>query len=99
MRIALALFFVLLVGGTACGLGIEDLSFYATFDDGLAAACSAGEGKDSRLGNCWAEAVRYYYEKQRPASLRPTADWYPPSVFFQGMKFMLYGDPSLRLAR
>lgn len=27
----------------------------------------------------------------------PTAGWYPPSIFFQGMKFMLFGDPSLDL--
>jgi hypothetical protein len=40
---------------------------------------------------------RYYYDKERLAQLKPTADWYPPSIFFQGMKFMLFGDPSLRL--
>lgn len=28
---------------------------------------------------------------------QPDAGWYPPSIFFQGMKFMLFGDPSLRL--
>ncbi len=56
-----------------------------------------GQGKESRLGDYWAEAVRYYFEKERLSHLKPTADWYPPSVFFQGMKFMLYGDPSLRL--
>jgi hypothetical protein len=27
------------------------------------------------------------------------ADWYPPSIFFQGMKYMLFGDPSLQLPR
>ena len=48
-----------------------------------------------RLGSCWLNAVRYYHEKQQLADLKPTADWYPPSIFFQGMKFMLFGDPSL----
>src|SRR2546422_8441911 len=24
----------------------------------------------------------------------PTEDWYPPSIFFQGKKFMVYGDRS-----
>jgi hypothetical protein len=24
-------------------------------------------------------------------------DWYPPSIFFQGMKFLLFGDPTLPL--
>lgn len=39
----------------------------------------------------------YYYEKECLAALKPNAGWYPPSVFFQSMKFMLFGDPSLRL--
>jgi hypothetical protein len=55
------------------------------------------EAKEPRLGECWAGAVRYYYEHEHLADLKPTADWYPPSIFFQGMKFMLFGDPSLRL--
>ena len=29
--------------------------------------------------------------------LRPNDDWYPPTIFFQGMKYMVYGDPSLPL--
>ncbi len=50
-----------------------------------------------RLGDCWADAVRYYYDKENLAGLKPSQSWYPPSIFFQGMKFMLFGDPSLRL--
>ncbi len=50
-----------------------------------------------RLGDCWAEAIRHYYEKERLAELKPNDDWYPPSIFFQGMKFMVLGDPTLRL--
>jgi peptidase C25-like protein len=50
-----------------------------------------------RLGDCWASAIRHYYEKENLATLKPNDDWYPPSIFFQGMKFMLFGDPSLRL--
>ncbi len=50
-----------------------------------------------RLGDCWNYAIAHYYSKERLASLKPTPDWYPPSVFFQGMKFMLFGDPSLLL--
>ncbi|MHB1037023.1 MAG: C25 family cysteine peptidase [Pirellulales bacterium] len=56
-----------------------------------------GRAAEPRLGDCWAEAVRYYYDRERLADLKPTPDWYPPSIFFQGMKFMLFGDPSLRL--
>lgn len=50
-----------------------------------------------RLGDCWSHAVSYYFDKERLSELRPTESWYPPSIFFQGMKFMLFGDPSLRL--
>jgi hypothetical protein len=51
-----------------------------------------------RLGDCWASAVSYYYDKEGLARLRPNNDWYPPSIFFQGMKFVLFGDPTLPLA-
>jgi hypothetical protein len=30
------------------------------------------------------------------ATLKPNHDWYPPSIFFLGMKYMVYGDPALR---
>lgn len=56
-----------------------------------------GRASEPRLGDCWAEAVRHYYEKERLATLAPNDDWYPPSIFFQGMKFMLFGDPSMRM--
>jgi len=56
-----------------------------------------GKAKTPRLGDCWAEAVVYYYDQEHLAALKPDADWYPPSIFFQGMKFMLFGDPSLRM--
>lgn len=49
----------------------------------------------SRLGDCWAGAIVYYHERERLAHLKPNSDWYPPSIFFQGMKFMLFGDPTL----
>ncbi len=55
------------------------------------------EAKEPRLGDCWASAIRHYFSKEHLATLKPNADWYPPSIFFQGMKFMLFGDPSLRL--
>ncbi len=52
-------------------------------------------GIAQRLGDCWAGAVSKYYDREHLADLKPNADWYPPSIFFQGMKFMLFGDPSL----
>jgi len=58
---------------------------------------SLASAKEPRLGDCWSSAIRHYYEKEHLATLQPNADWYPPSIFFQGMKFVLFGDPSLRL--
>ena len=50
-----------------------------------------------RLGDLWVAALRHYWQAERLGELRPTADWYPPAVFFQGMKFLLFGDPTLVL--
>ncbi len=58
---------------------------------------AAAESRDGRIGDWWSRAVAYYYDKEKLSELKPTADWYPPSIFFQGMKFMLFGDPSLRI--
>ena len=55
------------------------------------------QAKESRLGDCWNRAICHYFNKKNLATLKPNDDWYPPSIFFQGMKFMLFGDPSLRL--
>jgi hypothetical protein len=55
------------------------------------------ENAAPRLGDCWAGAIRFYHHKERLDTLQPDQGWYPPSVFFQGMKFMVFGDPSLRL--
>jgi len=51
--------------------------------------------RPARLGDCWAGTIAYYYDNQKLGTLRPNDDWYPPSIFFQGMKFMLFGDPTL----
>lgn len=58
-------------------------------------AAAAGRAEAPRLGDCWVAAVRGYHARERLAELRPTASWYPPSIFFQAMKFMVFGDPSL----
>jgi hypothetical protein len=58
---------------------------------------AVAEAREPRLGDCWASAIHFYFDKEHLATLTPTRDWYPPSIFFQGMKFMLFGDPSLRL--
>ena len=60
---------------------------------------SWGQSPKSRLGDCWMDAVHYYYDKEKLAALKPTTSWYPPSIFFQGMKYLLFGDPSLPLPK
>ncbi len=60
-------------------------------------ATRVGAGDD--LGTAWVGAVRAYHRRENLATLTPTESWYPPSIFFQGMKFMLFGDPTLRLVR
>jgi hypothetical protein len=55
------------------------------------------EAPRRRLGDAWRFGIAYYHERERLSALEPTKDWYPPSIFFQGMKFMLFGDPALLL--
>lgn len=57
----------------------------------------AMETKNVRLGDAWNQALRHYFEHEHLAELKPTSGWYPPSIFFQGMKFMVFGDPTLEL--
>ena len=73
-------------GSQPCGL---------TLVEGFVTAVA--EAKEPHLGDCWNSAIRHYFKKEKLATLKPNADWYPPSIFFQGMKFMLFGDPSLPL--
>jgi hypothetical protein len=51
------------------------------------------------VGDCWSHALSYYYEREGLATITANEDWYPASIFFQGMKFMLFGDPTLPVAR
>ena len=76
-----------------CNTGSQPCAL--TLADGFVRALA--EAREPRLGDCWAAAIRFYFEAEHLASLRPNDDWYPPSIFFQGMKFMVFGDPSLRL--
>jgi hypothetical protein len=76
-----------------CNTGSQPcaLTLMQGFSDAIA------KSKDARLGDCWNEAVEYYYDREDLEYLRPTRRWYTASVFFQAMKFMMYGDPSLVL--
>jgi hypothetical protein len=74
-------------GSQPCGL---------TLLEGFIGALGAAKG-EPRLGDCWSQAVSYYYATERLSQIVPSEDWYPASIFFQGMKFMLFGDPSLKI--
>lgn len=76
-----------------CNTGSQPCAL--TLVDGFVRAVA--DAKEPRLGDCWASAFRFYFEHEHLATLKPNDDWYPPSIFFQGMKFMLFGDPSLSL--
>ncbi|MFZ1936152.1 MAG: C25 family cysteine peptidase [Thermoguttaceae bacterium] len=73
-------------GGQPCGLALMD-GFVKSW----------GGEPSARLGDCWMRAVSYYYDQEGLATIKPDAGWYPPSIFFQAMKYMVYGDPSLKL--
>ncbi len=77
-----------------CNTGSQPCAL--TLVDGFARALA--KSRQPLLGDCWASAVSDYYERENLARLKPNEDWYPPSIFFQGMKFMLFGDPTLPLA-
>jgi hypothetical protein len=77
-----------------CNTGSQPCAL--TLAEGFVAALATADRPG--VGDCWASAVTYYYDKERLAKLKPNDDWYPPSIFFQGMKFMLFGDPTLPLA-
>jgi hypothetical protein len=74
-------------GSQPCGLILQE-----GFVDALA------NDPHATAGDCWRRAVSYYYDHQKLATVSPTEDWYPASIFFQGMKFMFYGDPTVHIA-
>lgn len=78
-----------------CNTGSQPCAL--TLIDGFVAALANTENPAPRLGDCWVSAINYYFDHEHLATLKPNQDWYPPSIFFQGMKFMVFGDPTLRL--
>ena len=73
-------------GSQPCGLTLVDGFTAALLDQDV-----------QTVGEAWSQAVSYYYDKERLRHLKPTDSWYPPSIFFQGMKFMFFGDPTLTI--
>lgn len=66
-----------------------------TLLDGFAAFVA--EHPDAAIGAVWSHAVAQYVDAEHLRELKPTADWYPPSIYFQPMKFVLLGDPTARM--
>jgi hypothetical protein len=73
-------------GSQPCGL---------TLVEGLIQGLS--RSREPRLGDGWVNAVAHYWDAQHLATIVPDDGWYPASIFFQGMKYMLFGDPSIRM--
>jgi hypothetical protein len=81
-----------------CNTGAQPCAL--TLLEGLLASVSGADSaapRAARLGDAWDAALAHYWRAEHLATLTPTESWYPPSIFFQGMKFMLFGDPSLPL--
>jgi hypothetical protein len=76
-----------------CNTGSQPCAL--TLEEGFIRAIA--NAKQPRLGDCWSQAIVYYFDHEHLATIVPNEDWYPASIFFQGMKYMVYGDPSLRL--
>jgi hypothetical protein len=66
-----------------------------TLFEGFARALAASQRP--RAGDAWRAALASYVEAENLRELVPTDSWYPPSIFFQGMKFAFLGDPTLPL--
>lgn len=54
--------------------------------------------REPRLGDAWNAALTEYYHSHHLDTIQPH-DWVQSATFHQGMKFQLFGDPSLRLPR
>ncbi len=75
-------------GGQPCGMTLL-AGFVESMHDSPAA----------RVGDCWAGALRFYFDREHLSTIAPDDGWYPPSIFFQGMKYMFFGDPTLPIPR
>jgi hypothetical protein len=76
-----------------CGTGAQPCALALLEGFGRALAADPA----TCVGDAWKEALAFYFEREHLAELKPDSGWYPPSIFFQGMKFLFYGDPTLRL--
>ena len=77
-----------------CDTGAQPCA--VTLLDGFVESLAQSSGPTT-VGELWRRSLVRYYDAEHLADLAPTPDWYPPSIFFQGMKFVLLGDPALRV--
>ncbi len=84
-----------------CNTGSQPaaLSLMAGFVDALSHPPVTPTSPTLTAGDCWKHAVAYYVDHEHLATLKPTEDWYPASIYFQGMKFMFFGDPTVPMRR
>ena len=66
-----------------------------TLLDGFVDAMAESPG--ATAGRWWTASLTRYVRDEKLMELEPTESWYPPSIFFQGMKFVYLGDPTVRL--
>jgi hypothetical protein len=76
------------IGGIAYGQE-PDVALLEGFFNALATV------RGPTVGDCFARSIDFYYRRYPPESLRADDNWPVPAQFSQGLKFMLYGDPSL----
>ena len=80
-----------------CATGAQPCAL--TLLNGFGRATGASESEPVLLWTAYRGMIEHYVEAEKILELKPSDSWYPPSVFFQGMKFVLFGDPSLPIAR
>lgn len=81
------------IGVIGCVSGSQPCAH--TLLDGFVDAMA--ENPTAPAGRWWTTALARYVRDEKLMELTPTDGWYPPSVFFQGMKFVYLGDPTVRL--
>ncbi len=75
---------------------ITGAQFPALFDLNSAFFQAIAKG-DPAVGDAWNSAIRQYYRVNQFDESYTNADWYVLARFHQPWKFLLFGDPSLRI--
>jgi len=85
-------------GAVACiGCNTGSQLSAMTLMEGFVRDASCTDGSPLTAAASWRGATRYYVEKERMSELKPIESWYPAGMFFQGMQFMFFGDPTVAM--